>query len=100
MAGVELMVPPTVETGEESVVAAPGFFWSSFRRCSLKKSELSVTNRLIQIFFFSWKGFMIFSEDQWFNSVPQRRQSFGAFGDSCLSSYFLSFSTVVAEHMM
>lgn len=32
--GAELMVPPVVETGEESVVAIVGFFWSSFRRCS------------------------------------------------------------------
>lgn len=34
IAGAELMVPPTVDTGDESVVAMAGFFCSSFRRCS------------------------------------------------------------------
>lgn len=34
IAGAELMVPPAVVTGEESVVAVAGFFWSSFRRWS------------------------------------------------------------------
>lgn len=32
--GTELMVPPAVETGDESVVATAGFLWSSFTRCS------------------------------------------------------------------
>lgn len=41
MAGAELIVPPTVETGEESVV---GFFWSSFSRCSYNNLEASVSN--------------------------------------------------------
>lgn len=43
MAGAELMVPPTMETGEESVVTAPGSFWSSFRRCSYINQEASVS---------------------------------------------------------
>lgn len=42
--GAELMVPPNVETGEESVVAVAGFFWSSFRRCSYNNKEASVSN--------------------------------------------------------
>lgn len=39
------MVPPTVDTGDESVVAMAGFFWSSFRRCSCHhlKAEVSAT---------------------------------------------------------
>lgn len=44
MAGAELMVPSTVETGEESVVAVAGFFWSSFRRCSYHNLEASFSN--------------------------------------------------------
>lgn len=39
IAGAELMVPPIVETGEESVVTALGFFWSSFRRCSFNNEN-------------------------------------------------------------
>lgn len=48
IAGAELMVPPIVETGEESVVTALGFFWSSFRRCSFDNENEDQQNILFQ----------------------------------------------------
>lgn len=44
--GAELTVPPAVKTGDESVVAAAGFLWSSFRRCSYNYFESSIISFL------------------------------------------------------